>query len=63
MTCLGTEVTYALCLLPFSATTLGTTDRVDFTVHHLTEQTGFKVGYYPSGCAVAHPIRNTFSHE
>ena len=63
MTCLSTEVTYTLRLLTFPAAALGTTDRVDFTVHYLTEQTGFKVGYDPSGCAVAHPIRNTFSHE
>ena len=63
MTCLSTEVTYTLRLLTFPAATLGTADRVDFTVHYLTEQTGFKVGYDPSGCAVAHPIRNTFSHE
>ena len=61
MTRLGTEVTQTLCLLTFSATVFCTTDGVDFTVHHLTKQTGFKMGYCTSGCAVAHPIRNSFS--
>lgn len=58
---LGTEITQALCLLSFAATALSTTDGVDFTVHHLTEQTGFEMGDHTSGCAAAHPVWNTFS--
>ncbi len=58
---LGTEVAQALCLLTFAATARSTMDRVDFAVHHLTEQTGFEMGDHTSGCAAAHPVWNTFS--
>lgn len=53
---LGTEITQALCLLSLAATALCTTDGVDFTVHHLAEQTGFKMGNHTSGCTAAHPV-------